>query len=363
MKMACWLMEHFAVEPALIGDIVEAAPQHSAVGFCVEVLVAVLRAAVRDVRHYPVRNARAVVIGWLMFILSRRALWPVEIFLAPWMFELNFLLRPRWLRAFPVEYAVVTVVGALIVGFTVSRLHRPRSMTAALSYVVTMLLVDAAVYLPRLVESLIADFLPMLVLYSLVFVVVPITTLIGALVGAGPGVCLDRASVQQRRTDALRIVVIAVVSSALALAWLEGTKTLYIWFTNSAVISWASRWRPFMYAWQVYGGPLYPLWCAGSFLLGWSITRNRRRGFSGVLVTLAAQWPLLLYFSLPYWRGIFGPNGDTVFTAPWSWPVALYRSGWWIAALMPILAVPACTLLGGLLAGPYNNPVHASPRR
>ena len=150
---------------------------------------------------------------------------------------------------------------------------------------------------------------------------------------------------------AFRTAAIAATSTVALLVWLDATRALFIRVTNGAFGFIDLRGSHFLFiAWVAYGGPLYPAWLLGSFLEGWVIARHARAATT--LLVVLVELPCLLWFSLPYWRMIFVPIGQTAFTMPLTWTTLVYRVGFWLAALVPVLGVPAATLIGGLVGAP-----------
>jgi hypothetical protein len=192
MKAACWLMERFGVAPALIGDILEGAAQHSVVWSRAQAVGAISSAVTRELRQHPVIILRAIVMGWWLYSLFNRTLQPHDALVRPPTDDL--WLMARALIGFEMKIWLMKVTAAAVIGFTVSRLHRPHGMTAALSYVTTLLLLYAWASLdeiPRMLNGrehspFAALVVPNLVLVcAMAFVIVPVTVMIGAALGAG----------------------------------------------------------------------------------------------------------------------------------------------------------------------------------
>ncbi len=191
MKAACWVMERFGVAPALIGDILEGAARHSIVWSSAQVLGATLRTVSNDLRQHPVLAMRAIVAGWALYFLSARVQ-PHYSLLNPGMNHL--WLAARVLITFRAEVAFGMVTADAMIGFAVSRCHRPYGMAAAFSFVMTLLCLYSWSALDEIPRSLhISPYNPfapfvvpdVLFLSAVVFVFVPLAVMAGAALGAG----------------------------------------------------------------------------------------------------------------------------------------------------------------------------------
>ena len=120
--LATWLLRHFGsarMNDPLMGDLMEERQSgRSWLWFWKQVLVAVLAGLSRDIWNHKLLAFRAIAVGWLFW-----AVWFGLEFLAA------FLLGIRWPHGL-----VGWILGFVVSGWVVARLHRPYHGAMALVY-------------------------------------------------------------------------------------------------------------------------------------------------------------------------------------------------------------------------------------
>lgn len=140
MRPALWLMDRFGVSEALVGDLLEGQYRHrSRLRFWRQTIVAILNATRHDVLGHGALALRAVLVGWTLHWLIAQCRRPAVQLMAGWAWKVNLWLTWHLGVYIPVSLLIVEGLGAIITGWTVSRLHRPYSMPMVLVYVATVL--------------------------------------------------------------------------------------------------------------------------------------------------------------------------------------------------------------------------------
>jgi hypothetical protein len=137
----------------------------------------------------------------------------------------------------------------------------------------------------------------------------------------------------------------AVVVGWVVVPWVYFTLTVYqrtapwietripgIWFNGSALqrLAW--------WAWWIYNVPLFIAWCGGSLILGWMIARLHREHRAAMLFAcVASQLPWTVLWAWPAWRIAYLSDFYTPYTFPNQ-----------VVAVLTLVGMPICTLLGGL---------------
>jgi hypothetical protein len=132
----------------------------------------------------------------------------------------------------------------------------------------------------------------------------------------------------------------ALMSFGVVLAWVEFTWWLYLTV--------ASRWinplvndSPVVSALFFWYGPLTELWCAGCLVIGWVIGRLHREHLAAMVTMSVVQLPLTFWWGWPWW--LRGSEQPAVYCGPHCGPMRVF-------ALMCLIGMPLCTLIGGLIA-------------
>ena len=145
------------------------------------------------------------------------------------------------------------------------------------------------------------------------------------------------AAAREHPADALRA---ATVSAAALLISYESILKLYLLVSRGPFVDqFPNHSRAFFYAWHIYALPLNTLWCMAAALSGWLAVRfagHHRATF--VLIAVAVQLPLILWWGLPIAFGSISNNLPFKFAL-----------GWLFDAAVILVAMPLCTLAGGLL--------------
>jgi hypothetical protein len=129
MRPALWLMDRFGVSEALVGDLLEGQYRHrSRLRFWRQTIVAILNATRHDVLGHGALALRAVLVGWTLHWLIAQCRRPAVQLMAGWAWKVNLWLTWHLGVYIPVSLLIVEGLGAIITGWTVSRLHRPYSM-------------------------------------------------------------------------------------------------------------------------------------------------------------------------------------------------------------------------------------------
>jgi hypothetical protein len=133
----------------------------------------------------------------------------------------------------------------------------------------------------------------------------------------------------------------AMMSFVLVLAWVEFTWWLYL----SAATKWIDprvNDSPVLAALLFWYGPLTELWCLGCLAMGWLVGRLHREHLAAmVMVSVIAQLPLTFWWGWPWWLRAF--EEPAVYCGPNCGPMRLF-------ALMCLVGMPLCTVIGGLSA-------------
>jgi hypothetical protein len=132
-----------------------------------------------------------------------------------------------------------------------------------------------------------------------------------------------------------------MIGFGLVLAWVEVTWWLYL--------SAATRWinprvsdSPLLATLLFWYGPLSELWCVGCLAMGWLVGRLHREQLAAmVAMSVIAQLPLTFWWGWPWWLRGFGR--PAVYCGPHCGPMRFF-------ALMCLVGMPLCTLIGGVLA-------------
>jgi hypothetical protein len=188
MRPVIWLMDRFGVPDALVGDLVERQDrQPSRLRFWRQTVGAILNAVRRDVLGHGALAVRALLVGWTLHWLVVQCRQPVMWMSAGWAWKANLWLTRSLGVYIPVPFLVVEFVGALAIGWTVSRLHRPHGMAMVLVYLATVLVFYLGGFfnsLPRGVAAF--GFVDLAVNALFPFVVVPMAVIGGGLVSVSP---------------------------------------------------------------------------------------------------------------------------------------------------------------------------------
>jgi hypothetical protein len=154
-----------------------------------------------------------------------------------------------------------------------------------------------------------------------------------------------------RRQKGLALVT-ALVSAAALVVWAESTWALYLWISDKWMNAWASRgatwvqgvrvggfWSRALYVWwELYGGGLSLLWCAGSALIGRLVAR--RQSMALLLASVGAQLPFVLWWGVPIWLR----------AAEYVGLRAVHPVNFRVVAAVILIGMPLSTLLAGLSA-------------
>jgi hypothetical protein len=180
MKAACWLMDRFGVSEALVGDLLEGQYRHrSRFRFWRQTIVAILNATRHDVLGHGALALRAVLVGWTLHWIIAKCRRPGMQLMAGWAWKVDLWLTRNLGVYIPVYFLIEESVGAIIIGWTVSRLHRPYSM---LVYVATVQLFDLAGFFNSFQRGLSEFGLMGLAVNSVFpFVIVPLAMVLGGL--------------------------------------------------------------------------------------------------------------------------------------------------------------------------------------
>jgi hypothetical protein len=190
--VANWLLERFGVDEALVGDLVEEYGRNrSRVWFWRQTLVAVIKKGATDIRSHKLLAVRAVVIGWMVASLVG---WTTKQFVGPllqgsWSWRSEVWLDAQLgFRIIPLPFLMTTAIGAVVTGWVVARLHRPRAMSMLLIYMASFLLFEVGGF----VNSFERGLRSFGGIYGLAFnsvfpfIVVPACLLLGGLLSAQP---------------------------------------------------------------------------------------------------------------------------------------------------------------------------------
>jgi hypothetical protein len=112
--------------------------------------------------------------------------------------------------------------------------------------------------------------------------------------------------------------------------------------TFSWALNWTRPWRMLRVGWIFYGAPLLVVWCAGSWFTGWVLARwHHRHQGAMILACAAAQVPWALAWSWQLCRQAYWLAQHT--RSVWSYAVPMG-----VEAIVILVGIPACALLGGL---------------
>ncbi|HZT75747.1 MAG TPA: hypothetical protein VFA27_03755 [Vicinamibacterales bacterium] len=107
----------------------------------------------------------------------------------------------------------------------------------------------------------------------------------------------------------------------------------------------STRW--FILGWHSAYLPLNALWCATSVAVGALMARvDRERRLSFVVVGIAAQIPVLIWFAWPVVQALGRPIGS-----PPPWPEPWFRVAFGADLIVLLFAMPALTLAAARRAG------------
>jgi hypothetical protein len=133
----------------------------------------------------------------------------------------------------------------------------------------------------------------------------------------------------------------ALFTWAAFIPWFCAALAFYHW-TFSWVLNWTRPWPLLRVAWIFYGVPLLVVWGAGSWFTGWVWARwHHRHQGAMVLACAAAQVPLALAWSWRLWR-------QAQWLAHYTRSVWSYAVPVGVEAIVILVGIPACALLGGL---------------
>jgi len=149
-------------------------------------------------------------------------------------------------------------------------------------------------------------------------------------------------------------LVTGLLSAAAVFVWAESTLALYVWISEKwmhALAAPGATWvhgvrvggfwsRALFVWWELYGGGLDLLWCVGSALIGWLVARTQ--SVAMVLVSVAAQLPLVLWWGVPIWLHA----GSRYGVAP------IHPLNFRVTAAVVLVGMPLSTLIAGLGATP-----------
>jgi hypothetical protein len=131
MRPTIWLMEHFGVADALIGDLVEASAHHRSVWLWWQATGAIAAALARDIVGHPVLALRATMVGMLALAFCRiplEWLWYQVDMTAMYRLGLGFLgLEHRYALASGIVRTILWTPSWLGTGWLMVRLQRSRT--------------------------------------------------------------------------------------------------------------------------------------------------------------------------------------------------------------------------------------------
>jgi hypothetical protein len=123
--------------------------------------------------------------------------------------------------------------------------------------------------------------------------------------------------------------------------WYYAGWAFYHW-SFSWVLNWTRPWPILRVGWIFYGVPLLVVWCTGSWFTGWARVRGHHRHQRAmILACAAAQVPWALTWSWRLWRQACWLAQHT--RSVWSYAVPVGAE-----AIVILVGIPACALLGGL---------------
>jgi hypothetical protein len=145
------------------------------------------------------------------------------------------------------------------------------------------------------------------------------------------------SDVRDHKLFALQSVMIML---AIVVPWVESTWALYLRVSEKWVNAWVNSSDVLFELWIPFGGGLCLIWCVGSATSGWVNARlggNHRSAM--VVATALAQIPLSLWWSAPVWlhAGMISRVGPKLWVPNYIWAVVV------------LVGMPVCTLLGALL--------------
>jgi hypothetical protein len=191
-RVATWLLERFDVDEALVGDLAEEhGRNHSRAWFWRQTVVAVIKKGAADVRSHKLLAVRAVVIGWMVESLVG---WTTKQFVIPllqgsWSWRSEVWLDAQLgFRIVPLPFLITAAIGAVVTGWVVARVHRPRAMSMLLIYMASFLLFEVGGF----VNSFERGLRSFGGVYGLAFnslfpfIVVPACLMLGGLLSAQP---------------------------------------------------------------------------------------------------------------------------------------------------------------------------------
>ncbi len=145
MRAASWLLNRFGVDQALIGDLIE---EHrtgrTAPWLWRQTLVAVVKTVTINARHHYWLGLRAMVIGWTIHALVVRGRRPAMLLMSSWSWKVDLWLRRTLSIYLPTSFMLVEALGAVLIGWTIARLHRPYEFSMVSLFVASLLVFDAA---------------------------------------------------------------------------------------------------------------------------------------------------------------------------------------------------------------------------
>ena len=146
------------------------------------------------------------------------------------------------------------------------------------------------------------------------------------------------SDVLEHKRLALQSVMIMLT---IVVPWVETTWALYLRVSETWVYAWVNSSNVLFELWIPFGGGLCLMWCVGSAASGWVNARlggNHRSAM--VVATALAQIPLALWWSSPVWlhAGMISRVGPKLWVPNYIWAVVV------------LVGMPVCTVLGGLLA-------------
>ena len=147
-------------------------------------------------------------------------------------------------------------------------------------------------------------------------------------------------AVNAAREHPTGVLRVTTLSAATLFISYESILKLYLLASRGPFVDqFPNHSRAFFYAWHIYALPLNTLWCMAAALSGWLAVRlagHHRSTF--VLVAVAVQLPLIWWWGLPI---AFGSIRNDL-------PLK-FALGWLFDTVVILVAMPLCTLAGGLL--------------
>lgn len=183
--LASWVLELFAVDEELIGDLLEEYRHNrSRRWFWRQTIVAAIGRAAADVRGHKLLAVRALCLGWVLASIAGAIKWPVVRLLSgAWAWQSEMWLNAHMgFPVVPVPILLTTGASAGLTGWVVARLHRPRAMPMLIVYMASVFLFDVAGFVNSLERGVRSFGTFGLVFNSLFpFLLMPACTLFGGL--------------------------------------------------------------------------------------------------------------------------------------------------------------------------------------